>query len=66
MIDPYANYLFGSLSQSCVPHQRVHILRKISPRLIEIACDKKGTHAVQALVSLISSRLEEELIEKAI
>jgi hypothetical protein len=33
---------------------------------MEIACDKKGTHAVQALVSLISSRQEEELIEKAI
>lgn len=66
MIDPYANYLFGSLSSSCVPSQRVHILRIISARLIEIACDKKGTHAVQGLVSLISSRLEEELIEKAI
>lgn len=41
-------------------------MKNISSRLIEIACDKKGTHAVQALVSLISSRQEEDLIERAI
>jgi hypothetical protein len=34
--------------------------------MIEITCDKKGTHAVQALVSLINSAQEEDLIEKSI
>ncbi|CAD8182548.1 unnamed protein product [Paramecium octaurelia] len=66
MIDPYANYMFGSLSQSCAPHQRLYILQTISNRLVDIACDKKGTHAIQSLVSLISSKQEEEMVENSI
>lgn len=35
---------------------------QIAPKLVEIACDKKGTHALQALVSLVNCAEEEELI----
>ncbi|CAK73217.1 unnamed protein product (macronuclear) [Paramecium tetraurelia] len=66
MIDPYANYMFGSLSQSCAPHQRLYILQTIGNRLVDIACDKKGTHAIQSLVSLISCKQEEEMVENSI
>ncbi|CAD8211450.1 unnamed protein product [Paramecium octaurelia] len=66
MIDPYANYMFGSLSQSCAPHQRLYILQTIGNRLVDIACDKKGTHAIQSLVSLISCKQEEQMVEKSI
>ncbi|CAD8209627.1 unnamed protein product [Paramecium pentaurelia] len=66
MIDPYANYMFGSLSQSCAPHQRLYILQTIGNRLVDIACDKKGTHAIQSLVSLISCKQEEEMVENNI
>ncbi|CAD8126428.1 unnamed protein product [Paramecium sonneborni] len=66
MIDPYANYMFASLSQSCAPHQRLYILQTIGNRLVDIACDKKGTHSIQSLVSLISSKQEEEMVENNI
>lgn len=33
---------------------------------MNLACDKKGTHSIQALVSLINSEKEEELIMKTI
>lgn len=62
MMDHYANFMFGSLSQSCSPNQRLQILKLIAPKLVEIACDKKGTHALQALVSLVNCAEEEELI----
>eukprot|EP00825_Cyclidium_porcatum_P036285 TRINITY_DN3820_c0_g1_i7.p1 TRINITY_DN3820_c0_g1~~TRINITY_DN3820_c0_g1_i7.p1 ORF type:complete len:670 (+),score=108.03 TRINITY_DN3820_c0_g1_i7:120-2129(+) len=66
MMDNYANYMFGSLSQSCSPNQRLLILKIIAPKLVEIACDKKGTHALQALVSLINCKQEEDLIKNTI
>ena len=31
--------------------------------MIKIACDKKGTHALQAIISLISRDQEEQLLE---
>ena len=34
--------------------------------MIKIACDKKGTHALQAIISLISKDKEEQLIESTL
>ncbi|CAD8212043.1 unnamed protein product [Paramecium pentaurelia] len=47
MIDPYANYMFVSLSQSYAPHQRLYILQT-------------------SLVSLISYKQEEQMVENSI
>jgi len=62
MLDPYANYMFQTLAQSCSADQRYFLLKKISPSMVEIACDRKGTHSLQALVALVSRDVEEHLL----
>jgi len=34
--------------------------------MIKIACDKKGTHSLQAIVSLISRDVEDRLIKETL
>jgi hypothetical protein len=34
--------------------------------MIKIACDKKGTHSLQAIVSLISREVEDKLIKETL
>lgn len=63
MLDPYANYMFQTLAQSCSAEQRFKLLEKIAPNMIKIASDKKGTHSLQAIVSLISRECEDKLIK---
>ena len=62
MLDPYANYMFQTLAQSCSSDQRYVLLKKISPSMVEIACDRKGTHALQSLIALVSRDVEENLL----
>jgi hypothetical protein len=62
MLDPYANYMFQTLAQSCSSEQRYYLLKKISPSMIKIACDRKGTHSLQAIVSLMNRDIEDKLI----
>lgn len=66
MLDPYANYMFQTLAQSCSGDQRFKLLQKIAPNMITIAKDKKGTHSLQAIVSLISRECEDELIKETL
>lgn len=63
MLDPYANYMFQTLAQSCSSDQRYFLLKKISPSMVEIACDRKGTHALQSLIALVSRDAEENLLK---
>lgn len=64
MLDPYANYMFQTLAQSCSSEQRYRLLQKIAPSMIRIACDRKGTHSLQAVISLINRDAEDKLIEE--
>ena len=50
MCDSYGNYLCSAAFQACSPGQRKRILEKLSPQVPGIACDKRGTHALQALI----------------
>jgi len=34
--------------------------------MVKIACDKKGTHSLQAIVSLISRDIEDKLIRETL
>jgi hypothetical protein len=62
MLDPYANYMFQTLAQSCSSEQRYLLLQQIAPSMVKIACDRKGTHSLQAIVSLINRGVEDKLI----
>lgn len=42
------------------------MLERIGPRLATIACDKRGTHALQALIGLLSSEDEQEVLVRSI
>lgn len=79
MLDPYANYMFQTLAQSCSSEQRYLLLQKvefpavtmghyyivqIAPLMPKVACDRKGTHSLQALISIINRDEEEKLIEE--
>ena len=58
MCDSYGNYLCSAAFQACSPKQRKRMLEKLAPRVGHIACDKRGTHALQAFIGLL--QLEEE------
>jgi len=66
MLDPYANYMFQTLAQSCSADQRFRLLQEIAPSMVRVAGDRKGTHSLQAIVSLISRDVEEKLIRDAL
>jgi hypothetical protein len=66
MLDPHANYMIQTLVQNGSPKQRLHLLQKISPSLISIARDKKGTHSLQAIVALVDTEEEASLIKKTL
>jgi hypothetical protein len=61
MTDKYGNYMCQTLVQSCSASQRLKLLQGMRSHLIRIACDSKGTHALQNLIAL-SNLSEEELI----
>jgi len=66
MLDPYANYMIQILAKHCQPEQRLVLLQKIAPAMYRIACDKKGTYALQTIVSLISTHPEDILMKQAL
>ena len=61
MIDKYGNYMCQTLVQSCSAAQRLKLLQGMRGNLIRIACDVRGTHALQNLIAL-SNLNEEEMI----
>eukprot|EP00397_Hematodinium_sp_SG-2012_P007253 GEMP01007295.1.p1 GENE.GEMP01007295.1~~GEMP01007295.1.p1 ORF type:complete len:895 (+),score=191.43 GEMP01007295.1:90-2774(+) len=55
MCDKYANYLCSEVFTACDHKFRRRMLDKIAPRLAQIACDKRGTHALQALIQVLGA-----------
>lgn len=66
MVDSYGNYFCQKLLQSSSSKQRVYLLKKISPYIINIACDKRGTHSMQSLIQLMNMDEEEKTLEEAL
>jgi len=66
MCDPYGNYLCSVAFQACSMRQRKRMLEKLAPKIAAIACDKRGTHALQALIGLLSTADEQDLLMHAI
>ncbi|CAJ1432696.1 unnamed protein product, partial [Effrenium voratum] len=61
MCDSYGNYLCSAAFQACSQRQRKRMLEKLGPEVVAIACDKRGTHALQALILLL--QLKEEQLQ---
>lgn len=66
MCDAYGNYLCSVCFQACSVRQRKRMLEKLAPCIFSIACDKRGTHALQALIGLLTTPDEQELLLQAI
>ena len=66
MCDTYANYMCQQLFQAANASQRLRLLSRLSPRFVEVARDRRGTHSLQALISHISTPEEEDLLANTI
>ena len=66
MCDTYANYMCQQLFQAASASQRLRLLTQLSPRFVEVAKDRRGTHSLQALISHISTAEEEAVLAKTI
>lgn len=53
MVDLYGNYLCQGLFGACTPMQRIKMLETLAPDTCSIASDPRGTHAMQAFITLI-------------
>ena len=65
MVDVYANYACQTLFLSCSPDQRLRLVHVLAPHFLAIAKDARGTHSLQALVSLITQPAEETVLVSA-
>ena len=66
MTDSYGNYFCQKLLLSCSGNQRLSILQNMRERIIEVCCNKKGTHTIQTMVDLVNLPEEEDFIRKAL
>ncbi|CEM39495.1 unnamed protein product [Vitrella brassicaformis CCMP3155] len=62
MTDSYGNYLCQQLFQACSIRQRKNMLEKLRPNATRIAKDRRGTHALQSLIGLLSTAEEEVML----
>merc|ERR1719502_1543632 len=58
MCDTYGNYLCQQLFQACSAELRLQILERLMPCAREISCDRRGTHALQALMGVAMTKDE--------
>jgi hypothetical protein len=65
MCDAYGNYLCSQAFQTCSIQQRKRLLERLSPRVAEVACDKRGTHALQALIGILSTPDEQKILTRS-
>ena len=63
MIDSYGNYMCQTLVQSCSSFQRLELLAGMKDSLIKIACNSRGTHALQNLISIANLGEEENIYQ---
>jgi len=66
MCDAYGNYLCSVAFQACSQRQRKRMLQKLAPEVAAIACDKRGTHALQALIGLLQNEEEQHQLMSSI
>jgi hypothetical protein len=66
MCDTYGNYLCQQLFQACSAELRQRILERLMPFLAHISMDRRGTHSLQSLVGVITTRDEEQLLERGL
>jgi hypothetical protein len=66
MVDQYGNYFCQKLLQSSSSAQRHKILQVLSPNILKISCDRKGTHSMQCLIEMINMPDEEEALKNGI
>jgi len=66
MCDAYGNYLSSIAFQACTVKQRKPMLQRMAPQVACIACDKRGTHALQALIGLLTTPEEQDLLVSAV
>eukprot|EP00928_Gymnodinium_smaydae_P095920 TRINITY_DN8353_c0_g1_i1.p1 TRINITY_DN8353_c0_g1~~TRINITY_DN8353_c0_g1_i1.p1 ORF type:complete len:1111 (+),score=187.30 TRINITY_DN8353_c0_g1_i1:109-3441(+) len=66
MCDAYGNYLCSVAFQACTTEWRKRMLHRMAPSLAAISCDKRGTHALQALIGLLATQQEQEILMNAI
>jgi hypothetical protein len=65
MVDKYGNYMCQTLVQSCSAAQRLKLLNGMKNSLVKIACDPKGTHALQNLIALANLHEEEQIYQQS-
>jgi len=66
MCDAYGNYLCSTAFQQCWAAQRRRMLERMAPSVAAIARDKRGTHALQALIGQLATLQEQEALMQAV
>lgn len=66
MCDAYGNYLCSTAFQQCWAAQRKRMLERMAPSVAAIARDKRGTHALQALIGQLATLQEQEVLMQAV
>jgi hypothetical protein len=64
--DPFGNYLCQKLLEHCTNEQRLMIVERVSPNLVEISKNMHGTRAVQKMIECLSSPAQVQLIKRAL
>jgi hypothetical protein len=63
MCDTYGNYLCQQLFVACSSPLRLQILERLMPCAREISCDRRGTHALQALMGVAMTKDERMVVQ---
>jgi hypothetical protein len=66
MCDTYGNYLCQQLFVACSSPLRLQILERLMPCAREISCDRRGTHALQALMGVAMTRDERMVVQQGL
>jgi len=66
MTDPFGNYLCQKLLEHCTDDQRLMIVERVAPDLVEISKNMHGTRAVQKMIECLSSPAQVQLIKRAL
>lgn len=66
MCDMYGNYLCSAAFQACSVSQRLRMLGSASRHLHTVATDRWGTHSLQALISLVCTTEELNVLVPAL
>jgi len=66
MCDTYGNYLCQQLAQAAGHELRQQMLERLAPSIFRVASDRKGTHALQALLGAVAFPEEAQFLAKAL